>query len=102
MKRAALLRHLRKHGCMMLREGGRHSWWHNHGGTILAGTGARRFRATVRSTTTSSASSAMTLACRRSRRVTSAHREGTWSGGDRWPRSLNDGEGRGMVAAGRG
>jgi mRNA interferase HicA len=29
MKRAALLRHLRAHGCDLLREGGRHSWSHN-------------------------------------------------------------------------
>jgi mRNA interferase HicA len=29
MKREALLRHLRRHGCRLLREGGRHSWWHN-------------------------------------------------------------------------
>jgi len=29
MKREALLRHLRRHGCQLLREGGRHSWWHN-------------------------------------------------------------------------
>ena len=29
MKRKALLRHLRKHGCVLLREGSRHSWWHN-------------------------------------------------------------------------
>lgn len=29
MKRNALLRHLRAHGCELLREGGRHSWWHN-------------------------------------------------------------------------
>jgi mRNA interferase HicA len=29
MKRAALLRHLRRSGCRLLREGGRHSWWHN-------------------------------------------------------------------------
>ena len=29
MKRRNLLRHLRKHGCALLREGGRHSWWHN-------------------------------------------------------------------------
>ncbi|MGH6921923.1 MAG: type II toxin-antitoxin system HicA family toxin [Geminicoccaceae bacterium] len=29
MKREELLRQLRKHGCVMLREGGRHSWWHN-------------------------------------------------------------------------
>jgi mRNA interferase HicA len=28
MKREALLRHLRRHGCELLREGGRHSWWH--------------------------------------------------------------------------
>lgn len=29
MKREELLRHLRSHGCELLREGGRHSWWHN-------------------------------------------------------------------------
>jgi mRNA interferase HicA len=29
MKRRALLRHLRAHGCRLLREGARHSWWHN-------------------------------------------------------------------------
>jgi mRNA interferase HicA len=29
MKRRALLRHLKAHGCEALREGGRHSWWHN-------------------------------------------------------------------------
>jgi mRNA interferase HicA len=29
MKREALLRHLRRHGCELLREGGRHSWWRN-------------------------------------------------------------------------
>jgi mRNA interferase HicA len=29
MKREALLRHLRRHGCELAREGGRHSWWHN-------------------------------------------------------------------------
>lgn len=29
MKRQELLRHLRKHGCALLREGSRHSWWHN-------------------------------------------------------------------------
>jgi len=29
MKRKALLKHLRVHGCSLLREGGRHSWWHN-------------------------------------------------------------------------
>ncbi len=29
MKRGDLLRHLRAHGCERLREGGRHSWWHN-------------------------------------------------------------------------
>ncbi len=29
MKRSSLLKHLRRHGCEMLREGGRHSWWHN-------------------------------------------------------------------------
>ncbi len=29
MKRNALLRHLRDHGCERLREGAKHSWWHN-------------------------------------------------------------------------
>ena len=29
MKRSELLRHLRENGCLMLREGARHSWWHN-------------------------------------------------------------------------
>ena len=29
MKRGDLLRHLREHGCELLREGSRHSWWHN-------------------------------------------------------------------------
>ena len=29
MKRRKFLRHLRRHGCALLREGGRHSWWHN-------------------------------------------------------------------------
>ena len=29
MKRAALLKHLRKHGCELLREGAKHSWWLN-------------------------------------------------------------------------
>ena len=29
MKRRRLLEHLRSHGCEQLREGGRHSWWHN-------------------------------------------------------------------------
>lgn len=29
MKRNQLLRHLRSHDCVLLREGGRHSWWHN-------------------------------------------------------------------------
>jgi mRNA interferase HicA len=29
MKRSELLRHLRAHGCELLREGARHSWWHN-------------------------------------------------------------------------
>ncbi len=29
MKRGDLLRHLRAHSCESLREGGRHSWWHN-------------------------------------------------------------------------
>lgn len=29
MKREELLRHLRGHGCALLREGGKHSWWTN-------------------------------------------------------------------------
>lgn len=29
MKRRDLIRHLHQHGCELLREGGRHSWWHN-------------------------------------------------------------------------
>ena len=29
MKRRELIRHLTKHGCELLREGGNHSWWHN-------------------------------------------------------------------------
>lgn len=29
MKRSQLLRHMREHGCELLREGGKHSWWHN-------------------------------------------------------------------------
>jgi mRNA interferase HicA len=29
MKRDDLLRHLKAHGCDLLREGGRHSWWYN-------------------------------------------------------------------------
>jgi mRNA interferase HicA len=29
MKRAALLKHLRRHGCKLLREGAKHSWWLN-------------------------------------------------------------------------
>lgn len=29
MKRKALLKHLRDHGCELLREGGNHSWWRN-------------------------------------------------------------------------
>ena len=29
MKRRELLRHLREHGCILLREGSRHSWWLN-------------------------------------------------------------------------
>jgi len=31
MKRGDLLRHLRANGCRLLREGARHSWWHNLG-----------------------------------------------------------------------
>jgi len=29
VKRRQLLRHLRSNGCELLREGGKHSWWHN-------------------------------------------------------------------------
>jgi mRNA interferase HicA len=29
MKRAELVRYLVAHGCEFLREGARHSWWHN-------------------------------------------------------------------------
>lgn len=29
MKRRELIRHLKDHGCQLLREGGSHSWWHN-------------------------------------------------------------------------
>jgi mRNA interferase HicA len=29
MKKKELLKYLRNNGCEFLREGGRHSWWHN-------------------------------------------------------------------------
>jgi mRNA interferase HicA len=29
MKRRDLIRYLEKHGCVLLREGGSHSWWTN-------------------------------------------------------------------------
>lgn len=29
MKRNKLIKHLRIHGCELLREGAKHSWWHN-------------------------------------------------------------------------
>jgi len=29
VKRRDLLRHLKQHGCSLLREGGNHSWWHH-------------------------------------------------------------------------
>ncbi|MBI2189779.1 MAG: type II toxin-antitoxin system HicA family toxin [Acidobacteria bacterium] len=29
MKRRDLIRQLESHGCVLLREGSRHSWWHN-------------------------------------------------------------------------
>ncbi|MCK4338180.1 MAG: type II toxin-antitoxin system HicA family toxin [Candidatus Aminicenantes bacterium] len=29
MKRNELIKYLRSQGCELLREGGRHSWWHN-------------------------------------------------------------------------
>ena len=31
MKRKELLKYLRSQGCELLREGARHSWWHNPG-----------------------------------------------------------------------
>jgi len=31
MKRRDLLSHLTQHGCALLREGARHSWWHHPG-----------------------------------------------------------------------
>lgn len=37
MKRSKLLRHLSRHGCDLLREGGRHSIWENkHTGEMTA------------------------------------------------------------------
>ena len=29
MKRYQLIKHLKRHGCVLIREGGRHSWWGN-------------------------------------------------------------------------
>lgn len=29
MKRHELIAHLRKHGCVLIREGAKHSWWGN-------------------------------------------------------------------------
>ena len=29
MKRTALIAHLRANGCVLIREGGKHSWWGN-------------------------------------------------------------------------
>ena len=29
MKRRELIQHVRSNGCELLREGSRHSWWHN-------------------------------------------------------------------------
>jgi mRNA interferase HicA len=29
VKRHKLISHLRKHGCVLIREGGKHSWWGN-------------------------------------------------------------------------
>ncbi|HEY3321955.1 MAG TPA: type II toxin-antitoxin system HicA family toxin [Planctomycetota bacterium] len=29
MKKTYLVKHLRRHGCVFVREGGRHSWWLN-------------------------------------------------------------------------
>ncbi|MCG2711967.1 MAG: type II toxin-antitoxin system HicA family toxin [Candidatus Omnitrophica bacterium] len=29
MKRKEFIRHLNKHGCRLLREGAKHSWWNN-------------------------------------------------------------------------
>jgi hypothetical protein len=61
MKREELLWHLRKHGCVMLREGG------IHGGIILPEIDARRFRAIARSTINSPEGSATTSAYHRPR-----------------------------------
>ena len=36
MKRSALLRHLRKHGCFLKREGGEHSLWLGPSGRLEA------------------------------------------------------------------
>jgi mRNA interferase HicA len=36
MKRSALIRHLSKHGCELLREGGRHSIWKNRDSREIA------------------------------------------------------------------
>ncbi|MBK5967288.1 addiction module toxin, HicA family [Thiorhodovibrio winogradskyi] len=29
MKRSDLIRHLRRYGCLLIREGSNHSWWQN-------------------------------------------------------------------------
>ena len=29
MKRTSLIKHLRRNGCILIREGGNHSWWLN-------------------------------------------------------------------------
>jgi mRNA interferase HicA len=29
MKRRELIEHLKHHGCELMREGAKHSWWHN-------------------------------------------------------------------------
>jgi len=56
MKRAELLRHLREHGCVFIREGGSHSWW-----AIQSRTIAPRLLATPKSMTTLPAKYATTL-----------------------------------------
>lgn len=32
MKREELIKHMRRHGCAFVREGGSHSWWENAAG----------------------------------------------------------------------
>lgn len=47
MKRSTLLQHLRKHGCVLKREGGSHSLWMNPAnGAVEAVPGTLRYRTT--------------------------------------------------------